>query len=61
MSLTEGAVSWGAVGECVLGYEDCRVGKRREKDRGDECMHVNWIKKQEKGGRDIVIFDSNRC
>lgn len=44
----------------MLGYEDCRVGKRREKDRGDECMHVNWIKKQEKGGRDIVIFDSNR-
>lgn len=42
------------------------MGKRREKDRGDECMHVNWIKEQEKEeeilqAAIVVIFDSNRC
>lgn len=32
----------------MVGHEDCRVGKRREKDRSDERMHVNWMKVQEK-------------
>lgn len=48
----------------MLGYEDCRVGKKERKgQRGDECMHVNWIKEQEKEEKIqqaaiLVVFDS---
>lgn len=59
VSLTEGTVAWGAVGECLVRYEDCKVGKRREKRTADECMHVNWIKEQEKGGRDTSSSHSD--
>lgn len=49
----------------MLGYEDCRVGKRREKgQRRDEFMQVNWINEQEKEenykASTVVIFDSHR-
>lgn len=49
----------------MLEYEDCRLGRRREKgQRGDECMHVKWTKEQEKEeeihkAATVVIFDSN--
>lgn len=50
----------------VLGYEDCRVGRMERKgQRGDECMHENWIQEQEKEEEVYeageVTFDSNRC
>lgn len=62
-SLREG--TWDAVEECVVEHEDCRVGRRREKDRGGECMRVNRIKEQKKEEKiqqaaTVVTFDSNR-
>lgn len=47
----------------ILGLQSRQ--KERKGQKGDKCMHVNWVKEKEQEGEiqqaAILVFDSNRC